>query len=76
VSAPLRVMAVVGTTRSVSKTKALVELIISRLAAHADISAEVTEIHALTPASAPPSSASNSTSAPGRRYARPSRRTC
>jgi FMN reductase len=49
VSAPLRVMAVVGTTRSLSKTKALAELIISRLAAHADISAEVIEIHALTP---------------------------
>ena len=48
-SAPLRVVAVVGTTRSVSKTKALVELIISRLAAHGDISAEVIEIHALTP---------------------------
>jgi FMN reductase len=49
VSAPLRVVAVVGTIRSVSKTKALAELIISRLAAHADISAEVIEIHALTP---------------------------
>lgn len=75
-SAPLRVVAVVGTTRSVSKTKALVELIISRLAAHAEISAEVIEIHALPLASAPPSSASSSTSPPRRRYARPSRRTC
>jgi NAD(P)H-dependent FMN reductase len=49
VSAPLRVVAVVGTTRSVSKTKALTELTISRLAAHAEISAEVIEIHALIP---------------------------
>jgi FMN reductase len=43
------VVAVVGTTRSVSKTKALAELIIGRLAAHAEISAEVIEIHALNP---------------------------
>jgi NAD(P)H-dependent FMN reductase len=49
VSAPLRVVAVVGTTGSVSKTKALAELIIGRLAAHAEISAEVIEIHALNP---------------------------
>jgi FMN reductase len=49
VSAPLRVVAVVGTTRSVSKTKALAELIIGRLAAHAEISAEVIQIHALNP---------------------------
>jgi FMN reductase len=49
VSAPLRVVAVVSTTRSVSKTKALAELIIGRLAAHAEISAEVIEIHALNP---------------------------
>jgi FMN reductase len=49
VSAPLRVAAVVGTTRSVSKTKALAELIIGRLAAHAEISVEVIEIHALNP---------------------------
>jgi NAD(P)H-dependent FMN reductase len=48
-SAPLRVVAVVGTTRSVSKTKALAELIIGRLAAHAEIAAEVIEIHALNP---------------------------
>lgn len=48
-SAPLRVVAVVGTTRSVSKTKALAELIIGRLAAHAEISVEVIEIHALNP---------------------------
>jgi FMN reductase len=49
VSAPLRVVAVVGTTGSVSKTKALAELIIGRLAAHAEISAEVIEIHTLNP---------------------------
>jgi FMN reductase len=49
VSTPLRVVAVVGTTRSVSKTKALAELVIGRLAAHAEISAEVIEIHALNP---------------------------
>jgi FMN reductase len=49
VSIPLRVVAVVGTTRSVSKTKALAELIIGRLAAHTEISVEVIEIHALNP---------------------------
>jgi len=49
VSAPLRVVAVVGTARSVSKTKALAELVIGRLAAHEEISAEVIEIHALNP---------------------------
>jgi FMN reductase len=49
VSVPLRVVAVVGTTRSVSKTRALAELVIGRLAAHAEISAEVIEIHALNP---------------------------
>ena len=45
----LRVVAVVGTTGPVSKTKALVELIIARLAARADISAEIIEIHTLNP---------------------------
>jgi FMN reductase len=49
VSAPLRVAAVVGTTGSRSRTKALAELITGRLAAHAEISAEVIEIHALNP---------------------------
>ena len=48
-SAPLRVVAVAGTTSSKSRTKALAELIIGRLAAHAEISAEVIEVHALNP---------------------------
>jgi FMN reductase len=49
VSGPLRVVAVVGTTGPVSKTKALVELIIGRLAARTEVSAEIIEIHALNP---------------------------
>jgi FMN reductase len=49
VSAPLRVVAVVGTTGPVSKTKALAELIIARLETRADISAEIIEIHTLNP---------------------------
>jgi FMN reductase len=49
VSVPLRVAAVAGTTGSKSRTKALAELITGRLAAHAEISAEVIEIHALNP---------------------------
>ena len=49
-SAPLRIVAVVGTTGPVSKTKALAELIISTLAARTEISAEVIEIHTLNPA--------------------------
>ncbi|HEX6448716.1 MAG TPA: NAD(P)H-dependent oxidoreductase [Trebonia sp.] len=48
-SGPLRVVAVVGTTGPVSKTKALAELIIGRLAARAEVSAEIIEIHALNP---------------------------
>src|SRR6201996_4758921 len=48
-STPLRVVAVVGTTGPVSKTKALTELMISSLAARTEISAEVIEIHALNP---------------------------
>jgi len=48
-SRPLRVVAVVGTTRSVSKTKALTELIIARLASRTEIAAEIIEIHALNP---------------------------
>ena len=48
-SAPLRVVAVVGTTGPVSKTKALTELIISSLAARTEISAEIIEIHTLNP---------------------------
>jgi FMN reductase len=49
VSAPLRVVAVVGTTGPVSKTKALTELILSRLAERTQISVDVIEIHALNP---------------------------
>jgi FMN reductase len=49
VNAPLRVVAVVGTTGPVSKTKALTELVISSLAARTEISAEIIEIHALNP---------------------------
>jgi FMN reductase len=45
----LRVVAVVGTTGPVSKTRALTELIISRLAQRAEIFAEVIEIHTLNP---------------------------
>lgn len=48
-SGPLRVVAVVGTTGPVSKTKALAELIIGRLAARTEVSAEVIEIHELNP---------------------------
>ena len=48
-SAPLRVVAVVGTTGPVSKTKALTELIISSLAVRTEISAEIIEIHTLNP---------------------------
>jgi FMN reductase len=46
---PLRVVAVVGTTKSVSKTRALVELIVSQLASRTEIDAEVIEIHTLNP---------------------------
>jgi FMN reductase len=49
VSGPLRVVAVVGTTGPVSKTKALAELIIGRLAARIEVSVEIIEIHALNP---------------------------
>jgi FMN reductase len=49
VSGPLRVVAVVGTTGPVSKTKALAELIIGRLAARTEVSAEIIEIHVLNP---------------------------
>src|ERR1700677_3961785 len=48
-SSPLRVVAVVGTTKSVSKTRALVELIIAQLASRTEIEAEVIEIHTLNP---------------------------
>jgi FMN reductase len=49
VSDPLRVVAVIGTVRSPSKTSALVDLIIDRLAARTDIDAERIEIHTLNP---------------------------
>jgi FMN reductase len=46
----LRVVAVVGTvTTSKSKTRALVDLVLERLALRADISVEIFEIHALSP---------------------------
>lgn len=44
-SGPLRVVAVVGTTKSVSKTRALVELIVGQLASRT----EIIEIHTLNP---------------------------
>jgi FMN reductase len=46
---PLRVVAVVGTTKSVSKTRALVELIIGQLASRTEIDTEIIEIHTLNP---------------------------
>jgi FMN reductase len=48
-SSPLRVVAVVGTTKSVSKTRALVELVVAQLASRTEIEAEVIEIHTLNP---------------------------
>jgi FMN reductase len=46
----LRVVAVVGTvTTSKSKTRALVDLIVERLALRTDISVEIFELHALNP---------------------------
>jgi FMN reductase len=45
----LRVAAVVGTTRSPSKTKALVELILQTLASRTKIEAQIIEIHTLGP---------------------------
>jgi FMN reductase len=48
-SSPLRVVAVVGTTKSVSKTRALVELVIGQLASRTEIDAEIIEIHTLNP---------------------------
>jgi FMN reductase len=46
---PLRVVAVIGTTKAASKTKALAELILDRLAVKLEITAEVIEIHTLNP---------------------------
>jgi len=46
---PLRVVAVVGTTKSVSKTRALVELIVGQLASRTEIDTEIIEIHTLNP---------------------------
>ena len=48
-SGPLRVVAVVGTTKSVSKTRALVELIVGQLASRTEIDTEIIEIHTLNP---------------------------
>lgn len=48
-SSPLRVVAVVGTTKSVSKTRALVELIVGHLASRTEIDTEIIEIHTLNP---------------------------
>lgn len=48
-SGPLRVVAVVGTTKSVSKTRALVELIVGHLASRTEIDTEIIEIHTLNP---------------------------
>jgi FMN reductase len=48
-SSPLRLVAVVGTTNSVSKTRALAELIVGRLASRTEIDAEIIEIHSLNP---------------------------
>ncbi len=48
-SSPLRVVAVVGTTKSVSKTRALVELIVGQLASRTEIDTEIIEIHTLNP---------------------------
>jgi FMN reductase len=48
-SSPLRVVAVVGTTKSVSKTRALVELVIGQLASRTEIDTEIIEIHTLNP---------------------------
>jgi FMN reductase len=49
VNAPLRLVAVVGTTRLPSKTRALVELILDRLESRTQIDAEIIEIHAINP---------------------------
>jgi FMN reductase len=46
-SEPLRVVAVVGTLRSPSKTTALVELILKTLSARAEIDSEIIEVHTL-----------------------------
>jgi FMN reductase len=46
-SDPLRVVAVVGTFRSPSKTTALVELILKTLSARAEIDPEIIEVHTL-----------------------------
>jgi FMN reductase len=46
---PLRVVAVVGTTKSVSKTRALVENIVGQLASRTEIDTEIIEIHTLNP---------------------------
>jgi FMN reductase len=48
-SSPLRAVAVIGTTKSVSKTRALVELIIGQLASRTEIDTEIIEIHTLNP---------------------------
>jgi len=48
-SSPLRVVAVVGTTNFVSRTRALAELIVGRLASRTEIDAEIIEIHTLNP---------------------------
>jgi FMN reductase len=48
-SEPLRVVAVVGSVRAPSKTRALVDLIVDRLASRAKIDAEIIEIHTLSP---------------------------
>jgi FMN reductase len=49
-SETLRVVAIVGSvTRSKSKTRALVDLIVERLAARTDVAVEIFELHALNP---------------------------
>jgi FMN reductase len=48
-SEPLRVVAVIGTVRTPSKTRALVDLIVDRLANRTEIDVEIIEIHTLNP---------------------------
>jgi FMN reductase len=46
---PLRVVAVVGSVRSPSKTRALVDLIVDRFAARTAVDAKIIEVHTLNP---------------------------